>query len=130
MKKFENFQKALQNLLLIQNYEPPYDVVTQTGLVNLFVICFEQSWKAMKEILEEHGYGEGKTGSPKMIIKCAYQAGMIQDEKGWRDLLDMRNLAAHTYSEAVATDIIERTKGYYIALFAALEMEINNHWML
>ena len=129
MKKFENFQKAFQNLRLIQNYEPPYDVVTQTGLVNLFVICFEQSWKAMKEILEEHGYGEGKTGSPKMIIKLAYQAGMIQDEKGWRDLLDMRNAAAHSYNEAMAVEIIERTKNCYIGLFAELDEEIKTNWI-
>ncbi len=28
-------------------------MVTQTGLVILFIICFEQSWKAMKEIIEK-----------------------------------------------------------------------------
>ena len=90
---------------MAKNYEPPYDVVTQTGLVNLFIICFEQSWKVMKDKLERHEYGEGRTGSPKMIIKLAYQAGMIQDEKAWIDLLDKRNEAAHSYNENVAAEI-------------------------
>lgn len=129
MKKLENFKKALMNLRLAKEYEFPYDVVTQTGLVNLFIICFEQSWKAMKEILEQHGYGEGKTGSPKMIIKLAYQAGMIQDEEAWRDLLDKRNEAAHSYNEAVAVEIIEKTKICYIQLFEELENEINKRWL-
>ena len=46
MKKFENFSSALDNLKLCRNYSAPYDVVTETGLVNLFSICFEQAWKA------------------------------------------------------------------------------------
>lgn len=53
MKQIDNFKKALINLRLAKEYEFPYDVVTQTGLVNLFIICFEQSWKAMKEIIEK-----------------------------------------------------------------------------
>ena len=28
----------------------------------------------MKEILESHGYEEGATGSPKIILKTAYKA--------------------------------------------------------
>ncbi len=60
MKKFENFSKALSNLEDIYKYDEPYDNVVLTGLVALYEICFEQSWKAMKEILEIHGYEEGR----------------------------------------------------------------------
>ena len=127
MKKLENFSDALENLRLCRCYSAPYDVVTQTGLVNLFSICFEQSWKAMKELLEKHGYM--KTGSPKMIIKLAYQAGMIQDEQGWMELLDQRNEAAHTYNNETALQIIEKTKGRYLVLFEALERELLENWL-
>ena len=41
----------------------------------------EQSWKARKEILEENGFSEGKTGSPRQILKTAYSAGMIEEER-------------------------------------------------
>ena len=87
MKKFENFCKTLDNLRLVRNLNEPYDVLTLTGSAALFEICFEQAWKAMKEILQEHGYGEGQTGSPKQILKLAYSAGMIQDEKKWLAML-------------------------------------------
>lgn len=129
MKKLENFSAALNNLRLCRNYEPPYDVVTKTGLVNLFSICFEQAWKTMKELLEHHGYGEGRTGSPKMIIKLAYQAGMIRDENGWLSLLERRNEVAHSYNEEVAVAIIENTKEKYLILFEELEQEIRDAWL-
>lgn len=62
MKKWDNFQASLKNLCAIYDEEPPYDVVTLTGMVALFQICFEQSWKAMKEVLEEQGYTEFALG--------------------------------------------------------------------
>ncbi|MBP3477465.1 MAG: nucleotidyltransferase substrate binding protein [Lachnospiraceae bacterium] len=129
MKKFDNFTNALNNLRLCRDYKAPYDIVTETGLVNLFSICFEQSWKAMKEILENHGYSESKTGSPKMIIKLAYSAGMLWDEEGWLELLDRRNEIAHSYNEEVAVTIIEKTKEKYLALFEALEDELRENWL-
>ena len=69
MKKFENFQRALKNLKEIETRQPPYDTITQTGMVSLFEICFEQAWKAMKEQLEISGYSEHKIGSPRVVIK-------------------------------------------------------------
>lgn len=81
MKKFENFCFALNNLKDIYNYEPPYENVVLTGLVALYEICFEQSWKAMKETLENDGVSESQTGSPRQILKLAYQMGMITDEE-------------------------------------------------
>lgn len=129
MKKIELFEKALDNLRLIKNYEPPYDIVTETGLVNLFSICFEQAWKAMKEVLENHGYDESKTGSPRKIIKLAYQAGMISDEEGWLKLLDQRNEVAHSYNEEVALSILEQTKEQYMELFDELYRELVENWV-
>lgn len=48
MKKYENFCQALINMKDIYNYEEPYDNVVLTGLVGLYEITFEQSWKMMK----------------------------------------------------------------------------------
>ena len=56
MKKYENFCAALTNLRAVFDYEEPYNNVVLTGMVALYEICFEQSWKAVKEILENNGY--------------------------------------------------------------------------
>ena len=92
MKKYENFCSSLENMKEIYNYTEPYDNVVLTGLVGLYEICFEQSWKMMKEILTNHGYEEGATGSPKLILKTAFQAGMIRDEALWLRALQERIL--------------------------------------
>jgi hypothetical protein len=45
----------------------------------------------MKEILENNGFLESATGSPKIILKTAFQSGMIKDEESWLKALQERN---------------------------------------
>ena len=42
-KKVNNFFKALNNIKEIVGKEPPFDPITEAGMVSLFEICFEQS---------------------------------------------------------------------------------------
>lgn len=76
MKKYENFCKALNNLKEIQKEIPPYSTVVQTGMVSLYEICFDQAWKAMKEVLENNGYSQHKIGSPRAVTAGDYQNGL------------------------------------------------------
>ena len=121
MKKFENFCKALDNLQDIYCYEEPYNNVILSGLVALYEICFEQAWKAMKEVMVSEGIREAETGSPKMIIKSAYEAGIIIDEEVWLSSLISRNNVAHSYNQAIALDIVSETKKRYVPMFAELK---------
>ena len=121
MKKYENFIKALKNLHQIQNTEvDPENVIMVTGMTSLFSICFEQSWRAMKEYLAEEGWSEAASGSPRQIIKTAFQAGLITDEKGWLSAMQARNTDAHTYNEEIAMTLIADTKEIFIPLFDQL----------
>ena len=129
MKKFENFCAALNNLKEIYTYEEPYNTVVLTGLVGLYEICFEQSWKAVKEILFLNGFAESQTGSPRQILKSAYQAGMIQNEGLWLEALNSRNNVAHAYNQAIALDIIRNTKDKYYQMFCELHDEITKNWL-
>ena len=129
MKKYENFCSAWMNLKDIYLYEEPYNNVVMTGLVALYEICFEQSWKMMKEILESHGYEGAATGSPKFIIKSAYQASMITDEEAWLTALQARNNVTHSYNRAVALDIIKQTKAQFYPLFSELKRNVEQNWI-
>ncbi len=129
MKKYENFLNAFNNLKDIYNYNEPYGNVEMTGMVGLFEVCFEQAWKAMKEILEDSGFDEGRTGSPKTILKTAYQAKMIQNEEMWLNALVSRNNVAHSYNRDIAMDIIYKTKNYYYNLFDELKNELEANWI-
>ena len=129
MKKYENFCSALCNMKEIYKYDPPYDTVILTGLVGLFEVCFEQSWKMMKEIMESHGYEEGATGFPKIILKTAYKAGMIKDEELWLRALQERNNVAHSYNERIALGIVMRAKESFYDMFCELKKEIDKNWL-
>lgn len=124
MKKYENFCSALENLKEIHKYNEPYDTVILTGLVGLYEICFEQSWKMMKEILTVHGYEESFTGSPKLILKTAYKAGMIKDEDLWLKALVARNNVTHAYNRDIALDIVFQTKSLFYDMFVVLKKEM------
>lgn len=129
MKKYENFKAALINLKDIYFYKEPYGNVEMTGMVGLYEICFEQAWKVMKEILQNAGYAEGATGSPKTILKTAYKAGMIDNEDLWIEALVSRNNVAHAYNQAIALDIVNQTKDKYYDMFVRLEQTIEREWM-
>ncbi len=129
MKKYENFCASLENMKDIYNYEEPYDNVVLTGLVGLYEITFEQSWKMMKEILEIHGFAEGATGSPKMILRTAYKAGMIKDEELWLSALQERNNVTHSYNRKIAMEIITQEKQKFYKMFCELKEEIDRNWI-
>ncbi|MCC8139022.1 MAG: HI0074 family nucleotidyltransferase substrate-binding subunit [Lachnospiraceae bacterium] len=129
MSKYEKFCQAFRNLQDIYQYEEPYDNVVLTGMVALYKLCFEQAWKAMKELLEKSGAPEGKTGSPKLILKTAYQMNLISDEELWLQALTARNNVAHAYNQAIALDIVKETKTTYYRMFCALKDEIEENWI-
>lgn len=129
MKKYENFCKALENLKSCLEISKPYSIAEQTGITGLFAICFEQSWKLMKEALEYHGYFTQKIGSPRIIIKSAYQFGMINEEACWLDILETRNILAHIYDEEKALAAIEKILSEYIPAFEKLKQDIDENWL-
>lgn len=129
MKKFENFCKALNNLQIIRDTGEPYDILTMAGGIALFEICFEQAWKAMKDILTDQGYSAAQTGSPRQILKLAYSAGMVQDEEKWLAMLASRNEAAHSYNEEIALGLMRAVKADYVGMFEELKAELEEKWL-
>ena len=129
MRKYENFCASLTNMKDIYNYKEPYDNVILTGIAGLYKQCFEQAWKMMKEVLETHGYEEGATGSPKIILKTAYKAGMIKDEDMWLRALQERNNVAHSYNQKIALEIVAQAKENFYDLFCILKKEIDENWL-
>lgn len=85
--------------------------------------------RAMKEILEYHGFSESATGSPRQALKTAYKSGLIHDEKLWMDGLVSRNNVAHAYNKEVALDIVKDVKEKYYGMFENLKREIDKNWM-
>lgn len=125
VKKYEYFSKALDKLLKSATIDPPYSDLELTGFIGLFSICFEQSWKALREVLLLHGVKEASTGSPREILKAGYQFHFIDDEELWLDMLKRRNLTAHIYDEDTAKKLVALIFDKYIAAFVTLRDELS-----
>ena len=54
---------------------------------------------------------------------------MIREEELWLDALVSRNNVAHAYNQAIALDIVRKTKKLYYAMFAALKEEVEKNWL-
>lgn len=88
-----------------------------SGIIDRFAMQFELSWKLLRKTLEYEGRLDAATGSPRGIIKAAYDAYDFLDEGIWLRMLDDRNAAEHVYDEALARRLVDDIIGTYIAAF-------------
>lgn len=52
------------------------------------------------------------------------------NEEVWLDAFVSRNIVEHAYNEAVAIDIINRTKNEYYNMFVKLDETIEKNWVM
>ena len=72
----------------------------------------------MKAVLFYEGID---VSSPRASIREAWKQGLVQEAEAWLDMLEKRNLSAHTYNEQTAQVIYAAVKGKYFAMLAALD---------
>jgi len=72
--------------------------------IQRFEFCVDLSWKTLKTILlTKHGI---ECASPKSCLREAFSVGLITDDDPfWLQMIELRNLSAHTYDEAVAEQL-------------------------
>ena len=93
-QRFINSEKAFSQLKnAIERYEY-LDDLSKEGLVHRFEYTFELAWKTLKDYLESKGL---ITKFPREVLKNAFQTELINNGEAWIDMLEKRNLLAHTY---------------------------------
>ena len=86
MKKFDNYRKNLDVLRRSDQQDLNNEFII-SGIIDKFSIQFELGWKVLKELLTYEGINAAKTGSPREIIKQAYQYYPCIEEDVWLDML-------------------------------------------
>ena len=119
-----SYGTPLQGRSAIYDYEEPYGEVELAGIVAIFEVTFELSWKAMREALQAFGYPEAQTSSPRTVLRTAFAAGMIGDERDWLEALALRNNVTRSYDSEVALGIVRVAKARYYAPFRTLAAEL------
>jgi nucleotidyltransferase substrate binding protein (TIGR01987 family) len=65
--------------------------------IQRFEFTYELLWKTLKTHLEEiHGV---RAVSPRQVFKEAFRLELINDESVFLEMIEARNLIAHTYNE-------------------------------
>lgn len=118
-EKFDKFISAVSRLEeAINDYETVKLASVRDGVIQRFEFCTELAWKTVREYLSEQGYAD--INSPKAVMKTAFSDGLLNNEQGWLDILESRNITSHVYDEKTAEEIFKNIKNTYINLFRDL----------
>ena len=93
---------------------PPLEQeAAQDSLIKRFEYTLEIAWKICKKHLEEEGFAEAATGSPKSIIRLASQRNLINNPETWFNYLQFRQDTSHDYSSDKAEAVLDIAESFY-----------------
>ena len=119
-KRFESFQNSLHSLQEARVRDLT-DSFVLSGTSAKFSITFDLSWKVMKDILVQYYAITGfVTGSPREVLREAFQANMIQGDE-WMEMLRIRNQLAHDYDGVIVKEHCQSIVQIYISKFEQFE---------
>jgi nucleotidyltransferase substrate binding protein (TIGR01987 family) len=110
-QRLEQAGRALKSLQALAGLSEP-SLVERDAAIQRFEYTVEAVWKAAKAVLSER-YGV-ELASPKPVVRACAQNGLLEesDARVAMDMIDDRNLTAHTYNEELAAAIFGGLAGY------------------
>ena len=123
MKKFDNYASNLEVLQKAENEDLDNEFII-SGIIDKFFIQFELSWKVLKELLRYEGKSVAVSGSPREILKAAYELYDFIDEDIWLDMLKSRNDMTHIYDGEAAKRLVNSILYRYIPEYIKLRDNI------
>lgn len=103
-QRFQNFEKAEQQLKSAVQRVNELDELAKEGLVQRFEYSFELAWKTLKDYLESKGEEVKFT---RDVLKKAFQFNLVKNGEVWLDMLEKRNLMSHTHNEEIFSEVVE-----------------------
>ncbi|MFH0785367.1 MAG: nucleotidyltransferase substrate binding protein [Pseudomonadota bacterium] len=108
-QRYQNLNRAFLQLQEGINIQTPSNIEIQ-GIIQSFEFTFELAWKTLKDYLESQGV---LCTFPREVIKQAFHHGILADGEIWLEMLNKRNLLAHTYDEQLALQAYRLISGAY-----------------
>lgn len=121
MKKLDNFSNCLSVLKNADFKLADSNEIYRTGVIGQFNLTFELAWKALQEVLKQHGAAGAETGSPREILQLGYKIGFVNDSAVWLLMLKKRNTSVHIYNEEEIDEMILLIRDSFIPAFVNLE---------
>ena len=123
MKKFDNYVSNLEILKRAENEDLENEFII-SGIIYKFFVQFEFSWKVLKELLQYEGKRAAASGSPREILKTAYEVYDFIDEDIWLEMLKSRNDMTHIYDGEAAKRLVDSILHRYIPEYIKLRDRI------
>jgi nucleotidyltransferase substrate binding protein (TIGR01987 family) len=108
-QRLEHFEKSVAELREACAQEE-YSKLERAGLIQLFELCFELSWKTLQDFLVYEGQA---IGGAKTVIREAHGLELIADVDGWYAMLADRNRVSHAYDEATVLATVKAIRESY-----------------
>jgi nucleotidyltransferase substrate binding protein (TIGR01987 family) len=98
-----DLQSAVNNLTQLSGLDSLSDV-QQDAFVKRFELAYELAWKCLQHQLQTEGI---IARSPRQVFKEAVALGLIENERLWLEMIEIRNTLVHTYSAEKARALVE-----------------------
>ena len=100
------------------------DSFVLSGTGAKFSITFDLAWKVMKDIIVQyHMISDFPTGSPREVLRKAFEVGLIEDDI-WMEMLKVRNEILHDYDGTILKSYCEKIVGNYIDEMKGFESRV------
>ena len=109
----ERFGEMLEAFRHNDQRSPLEQEAVRESLIKRFEYTLEIAWKTCKRHLEEEGFAEAATGSPKSIIRLAAQRNLVANPETWFGYLRFRQDTSHDYSNDKADVVLDMAEGFY-----------------
>ena len=111
MRRFEERKQDLLNATerLKEALKQEENDIVIDCVLHRFEFTFELAWKTMKDFLEYNGISEN-IGSPREILRRAFESHLIEDGEEWIDMMLARNSLSHLYDEETSRKIYKEIK--------------------
>lgn len=121
MRRFEERKQDLLNATerLKEALKQEENDIVIDCVLHRFEFTFELAWKSIKDFLEYNGISEN-IGSPREILRRAFESHLIEDGEEWINMMLARNSLSHLYDEETSRKIYKEIKEKYIKLLEKL----------
>jgi nucleotidyltransferase substrate binding protein (TIGR01987 family) len=122
-QRLESLQRALCQLqaALAAHASDPENEVIGMAVIKAYEFCFELGWKTLKDLLAYEGID---AALPRQVIREAFAANLVRDGQIWIDMLEQRNLMAHTYDIARARRALSLIEGHFAPALLELARDL------
>ena len=111
VQRFEKFEKSLAELKDVCDLEE-YSNIERAGLIKIFELTFELSWKVLKDLLYIEGYS---LRTPREVFRQSFESSYLSEDDCETFLIALRkrNELSRVYDEEMALEAKELIKNVF-----------------